>query len=256
MTRLLALPLVALGLLAGCAGSPPGEGVPEPSGPPEVRAATVETHAEQFDTEVPERRAGSQEEQIAATYILGHLQQAGYASRLDRVPVGDLVNSTNVIATRPQGPDPTAIVAVAYDSESGASSSGRALGLFLELARAVTVADADHAVQFAALGAENSELEGGGHRGARELARGLESQGREPVVIVVGDVTPTGPAVGAGDAPALGEAGIGGRASVAEGPNRKAAQTSMIFSDAGYESAWVSGGAAELGAALLEGLAG
>lgn len=254
--RILVFALAALACGAACADSSPGGPLNvEPSGPPEVRAATVEAHAEQFDAEVPERRAGSQQEQIAATYILGHLQQAGYSARLDSVPVGNLVNSTNVIATLPGTAEPAVVVAIAYDGGGATSASGRALGLFLELARAVTVADAQHRVEFAALGAENSDLEGGAHRGARELAELLEAQRRDVVVVVLGEVTAQGPVAGDGAASLLQEAGI--RAgNPAGGLNRKASETSAVLTEAGYESAWVSGGATELGATLLDWLDG
>lgn len=169
--------------LSGCASSsltPAGR--PSPSGPPEVQFDLVAKHAAQFDDDVPERRPGSQEEAAAGSYILGHLQLAGFGPYLDPVPVGDQVRSTNVVALPPSGEAPVVVLAVAYDTGDGERSTGHYIGLFLELARAVNVVAPDHRAAFVAMGAESIE-----HRGSRRLAQYLLDEGWEPSVYSIGD---------------------------------------------------------------------
>ncbi len=134
--------------------------------------AAVEQHADQFGQDVPVRRPGSQQELAAATYLLGHLERAGYAVRLDAVPVADLVRSTNVVTVPPEDDTPGVLVAVIYDT--GPSGSDETdLGIFLELARASAVSGGGSPkARFAALGAEHSS-ESGGHLGSRRLAQVL-----------------------------------------------------------------------------------
>jgi hypothetical protein len=98
------------------------------------------------------------------------------------VPVENTLNSTNVVAMPPNGSDPEFLVAIAYDTPSTQShfQSGRELGLFLELARALTVAMPDHSVGFAALGAETND-----HRGTRRLAQFLLDEGLDPSVLMI-----------------------------------------------------------------------
>ena len=160
----------------------------EVQGPPEVRLDVVEQHADQFESDVPQRPAGSEEEQIAAAYILGTLQQNGYFARLDPVPVADLFRSTNVIA-EPEGgaEDPDAVVVVPYGTGPGSPENSEALGLFLELSRALNVVAPGHKVQFAAVGAEYSEREGGS-LGSRRLARFMLDEDQDPLVIQLTDV--------------------------------------------------------------------
>ena len=186
--RLSPLLVGAFLFLTACTGEVQKFEAQDVEGPPEVRLDVVEQHAEQFETDVPERPAGSEEEQIAAAYILGTLQQNGYFARLDSVPVADLFRSTNVIA-EPEGgaEDPDAIVVVPYGTGSGAPENSEAIGLFLELSRALNVTAPGHRVQFAALGAEYSER-GGGSLGSRRLARFLLDEGRNPLVIQLTDV--------------------------------------------------------------------
>ena len=178
--------LVALlaALASACTEGAGDAELAEATGPPKVDLDAVARHAEQFDTEVPVRVAGSQEEEIASAYLLGHMQQAGYLVRLDGVPVKDLVRSTNVIAPPPSGEDPTTVVAVAYDTGKDESEGAAALGLWLELARALNVKDPDHTVEFVALGANNADVEGG-HLGERRLARFLDDEGLTPSVIQI-----------------------------------------------------------------------
>ena len=167
----------ALAFLGSCGGDVRRFETPDVSGPPSVRLDVVDDHAEQFDTDVPERPPGSEEEQAAAAYILGTLQQNGYFARLEAVPVADLVRSTNVIA-EPSGADvPQAMVVVPYGTVEGDDSNGEALGLFLELARAVNVAEPQHAVHFTAVGAAEAQL------GARRLARLLLDEERDPFIV-------------------------------------------------------------------------
>jgi hypothetical protein len=224
-------------------------------GPPEVQVDVVDQHAEQFETDVPERPAGSEEEQIAAAYILGTLQQNGYFARLDPVPVADLFRSTNVIA-EPEGggEDPDAIVVVPYGTGPDSPDNNEAIGLFLELSRALNVAAPGHKVQFAALGAEYSDREGGS-LGSRRLAKFLMDEGQDPLVIQLVDISAegssfvaTGP--GADDLDEI-EQDIEGGASTTqrnsihlEGPD--------VFSAAGFDRILVQGGSEILGPVLLQ----
>ena len=158
-------------------------------GPPEVQTEVVDRHARQFDEEIPRRPAGSQQEFAAATYLTGHLQKAGYLVRLDAVPVANTVRSTNVVARPPGGSRPAIVVTVPYDTTTGTGVQGEDLGLFLEVARAVRVADPDHATQFVALGAE-FETARDGHLGARRLIRVLLDEEQRPLLMSLA-VAPT-----------------------------------------------------------------
>ncbi len=133
------------------------------------------------------RVAGSQEELAASAYIVAHLTDAGYVSRLDAVPVEDAVRSTNVVALPPSGREPKAMVVVAYDSTGGSPPGGAAIGVWLEVARALRALDPEHSVEFVALGAEQTDV-GGGRLGSRRLARRLVDEGASPHVGVVHDV--------------------------------------------------------------------
>ena len=192
-TRVRALALAMV--LVACA---PNDATPAvaPSVPdePTVLLALIEHHAEQFDVDLPERPAGSQEELAAATYITGHLQLAGYAIRLEDVPVGDLVESSNIMALPPKG-DPAIVVAAPYDSD-GKTASGHALGMFLEVARALDKRVPEHDVGFAALGAQLTAR--GATTGLSELRRSLDDEGLDPGIFWVtelpsGDVKVEGP---------------------------------------------------------------
>jgi hypothetical protein len=169
---------VALAVFSACVATtdPPAL---EGSGPAEIRDEVVRRHGREFDGELADRRAGSQGEQAASFYILGHLQQAGYVVRLDGVPVGNLVRSTNLMALPPSKGDPEVVVAVPYDTGSGLT-----LGVFLELARALHAATAEHAVEFVALGAEGT---GGDDRelGSRRLIKVLADEGADPLIITL-----------------------------------------------------------------------
>ena len=143
-------------------------------------------HATQFEEDVPQRPAGSQQEFAAASYITGHLQQAGYLVELDSVPVEDTVRSTNVIALPPSGDEPQVVVTVAYDN-AGSARSAVTIGTFLELARALRVAVPEHSVEFVALGAELTNVNGGS-LGSRRLIEVLKDRDLDPEVIVIVDV--------------------------------------------------------------------
>jgi hypothetical protein len=154
------------------------------TGPPEIVPDVVEQHARQFDDDLPVREAGSQQELAAATYLTGHLQQAGYTVRLESVPVGDLVRSTDVVALPPSGDDPAAVVVVPYDTAPNLTPQGEDLGLFLELARALRVEEPAHPVEFVALGAELTDRDGGG-LGTRRLVRLLVDAELAPPVVSI-----------------------------------------------------------------------
>jgi len=202
----------------------------------------VEAHARQFDTDVPERDPGSQEELAAASYILGHLQQAGYVPLLDSVPVGDLVESTNVVALPVSGDEAETLVAVAYGT-TGTGSGSEAIGAFLELARALNVLDPGHSVAFVAIadaGQVSPRLEG--TLGTRRLLRYLADQGLTPHVITL-EGAPQLSASGSRASEIIDSAGAG---RVEEGMRED------LFARVRLEHTDVAGPAATVGAALLE----
>jgi nitroreductase len=173
--------LVVSIVLGACSGGPRGAPSPVATGAPEVSPALVTTHAAEFDAEVPERHPGSDQEFAAASYILGHLQLAGYGTFLDAVPVEDLVRSTNVVAF-PSAGDPTRLVVVDYGTAPGRDPDPTSIGLLLELARALQVVEPDHSVGFVALGAAapaDDEIS----LGARRLARFLQERALEPTIV-------------------------------------------------------------------------
>ena len=181
--------LATICLAAAAIACPTQESVapaPDPTGAPEVSVEQVEEHAAQFDAEVPERAPGSDEEFAAASYLLGHLQLAGYGTFLDAVPVQDLIRSTNVVAFPPSGDDPEKLIVVEYGTAKGGPDRGIELGLFLEVARALRIAEPDHAVGFVALGAATEQEEAS--LGAERLAAFLDERDLEPTIVEFWDV--------------------------------------------------------------------
>lgn len=249
-SRLVLLVVVAL-FVASCGGATSRPSEVDPTGPPELRTDVVAEHAAQLDEELGDRPAGSQREQAASQYVLGHLQLAGYFVQLDAVPVANLVESTNLLALPPGGEEAETVVAVAYDADEG-SDSGEAVGVFLELARALYVAEPDHRVEFVALGAERTDE----HLGSRRLAQQLREEGRSPDVItlvsVPGDVGVTGE-LAAEIKRAAEKAGV----ETGAPPAPDSYGGVDVFERAGFASAVVGGGSDEdLGAVLLAYLAG
>jgi len=119
---------------------------------------------------------------VAASYILGFLQQAGYPGRLDGVPVADLVRSTNVIGTPPEGDPPEYLVAVPFGTPPNEALDAHSIGVFLEVARALSVQEPGHSVEFVALGAEFAEQEAG-TLGSRAMATLLQEESFNPQII-------------------------------------------------------------------------
>ena len=238
-------------LTAACGGEQVPFEQPEVSGPPEVRLDVVFDHAEQFASDVPSRLAGSGEEQAAAAYILGTLQQNGYFARLDAVPVEDLVRSTNVVAQPAGGAEAEVMVVVPYGTGPGAPDQNIALGLFLELARALNVAAPGHKVQFVALGAEFAEVEGG-HLGSRRLARFILDEEQEPFVVALDEITEGEGIAAAGDR-AEELASAAAETDVSTLPDN--AMAPDVFGSAGFERIVVAGGLEDVAPALLEFLA-
>lgn len=175
-------------LLASCTdgGNAPGPGA-SPSGPPTIQPDVIERHAQQFEEELPDRIAGSQQEFAAATYITAHLQQAGYVVEFDAVPVANTVRSTNVVGLPPSTKDPDYLVTVAYD----AAGRPDAIGTFLEVARALRAAVPAHSVEFVALGAESAQVDGG-HLGTRRLIKLLQDRELRPKVFLLADSSEEG----------------------------------------------------------------
>lgn len=236
--------------------APPGEA---PGGPAEVQLEAVEEHAAQFDEDLPERPAGSQQEFAAATYITGHLQRAGYEVRLASVPYKDLVRSTNVVALPPGGEPIEAVVTVLYDTAPSMQPTGRDIGLFLELARAMRVEEPEHRIQFVALGAELT-TENGGSLGSKTLAAELTDLEEKPPVIGLLEV-------GSGGFRAPGPAGdeLNQIALDMDLPSARPLskpllpaylRSTQVFIDAGIPHAIAAGGIEEVGRVVLAYLSG
>jgi len=215
----------------------------------------IDEHAGQFDGALADRPAGSQREFAAATYILGHLQKAGYVPLLDPVPVEDTVRSTNVVAPPPFGETPGVVFAVSYDTGPDAQGRGAALGLWLELARALYARDEEHAVEFVALGAENTRSNGG-NLGSRRLVEFLNDDDMDPLVVVLDGVTSGEKLFGASgdDAPELFAAAD--RAGVEVGSPEPLRPTDAVLERAGVRHVSVTGHVEDVGRVLLEFLAG
>jgi hypothetical protein len=247
--RAVALFLLSLGV--ACSTLPEGQRSTAPAaGPPEIEPSTIERHARQFDEEEPVREAGSQQELAASAYVVAHVTDAGYVFRLDAVPVRDLVRSTNVVALPPGGGEPETIVVTGYDSTETSEPNGHAIGVWLEVGRALRVVDREHSVQFVALGAEEAGA-GGGHLGSRRLAQQLADDGRSPAIVVVGPVVAGGGRAEVSGAAedevvaAAGEAGAGTTSGAA------LSGTGEVFDAAGFETTVVSGGAEAVARVLL-----
>lgn len=220
-----------------------------PSGPPTIRPHVVADHAAQFDEELGERSAGSQEEQAASQYVLGHLQQAGYFVQLDAVPVANLVESTNLVALPPNGEEAATIVCVAYDSSG--ERAGESVGVFLELARALYATEPDHYVEFVALGAERSAE----HLGSRRLAQLLTESERNPGVITIVPGSSTDAGARGALAKDIEEAADVAGIDLGPPPPLASAGGVDVFAEAGFDSALVWGSPADLSAVLLAYLA-
>lgn len=249
-SALLLLLTASLGI--ACTGSSPGERATEVEGPPRVDMTTVQEHADQFDTDVPIREAGSQEEQAAASYITGTLQQNGYLVRLEAVPVGDLVSSSNLIGQPPGGELPQVIVTVGYGTDEDGDSDGLALGLFLELARALNVEEPNHEVFFVGLGAEDADVEVG-YLGSRRLAQMMTDEDWDPLVIQLIDVSEGGQ-LGASGARAdeFIEAMTATTGPFVEFDRGTVKVEVDVFDRAGFESLLVTGDAEKLSEVLLD----
>jgi hypothetical protein len=245
-SQLIGWALVVSVAMTGC-GDGSETPLAEPTGPPTVQDDVVRDHGEQFDTDVPDRPAGSQEELAASTYLTGHLQLAGYLVFLDGVPVKDLVRSTNVVARPPSGKGPTIALTVAYDTSKEFPSDGDALGLFLELARALNVATPNHSVSFVALGAEHVDL-ADGNLGSRRAAKEWIDDDAHPIVLSLGQITEGACVTIEGDAiPGLAtDASLGGCDELDPTANQP-----DVFAEAGFEHVTISGDPSGIGVMLL-----
>jgi hypothetical protein len=247
--------VVAMALSACGSAEAPDTEVAPAQGPPEVDSNTVEQHARQFDDDLPVREAGTQQELAAATYLTGHLQQAGYTVRLESVPVGDLVRSTDVVALPPSGGDPSAVVVVPYDTVPKLPPQGEDLGVFLELARALRVDQRAHAVEFVALGAELTDRDGGS-LGTRRLVRLLVDAEVAPPVIVIA-VAPgngfdaTGTSVASDLDETASSVGLEQSVDAADPALPRLAESTKVLGAANLEFAVARGGADEVGTVLL-----
>jgi len=167
--------------------------------------------------------------------------------RLDAVPVANTVKSTNVIALPPSG-ETRLVVAIPYDTEPGSRAGfGTALGLWLELARALKVMVPDHSVSFVAVGAEETPINGGS-LGSRRLAQFLLDEELEPTMVTISKVGESRPEslVVFGDDPGI----CASEECISSGTRTN------VYERAGFESVVVAGDPDALGPALLEFLSG
>lgn len=233
----------------GCSASPSSEVArPDAPGPPDPQPEVIERHATQFADELPQRPPGSNEEQVAASYILGFLQQAGYPGRLDGVPVADLVRSTNVIGTPPGGATPEYLVAVPYGTPPNQALDARSLGVFLELARALSVRELDHPVEFVALGAEFAEQEKG-TLGSVAMASLLQEESFEPQIIYLSPVLSGDAFYAQGPLASEFEPDV----AASEPPmDQVALAAADLYRDEGFDVTIVDGDAAEVADTLIE----
>lgn len=235
--------------MLGCSANPSSEVArPEVPGPPDPQPEVIQRHTTQFADELPERPPGSNEEQVAASYLLGFLQQAGYPGRLDGVPVADLVRSTNVIGTPPEGATPEYLVAVPYGTPANQALDARSLGVFLEVARALSVRGLDHPVEFVALGAEFAEREKG-TLGSVAMASLLQEEKFEPQIIYL-------PPVLSGDA-FYARGPLAGEFEPDVAPNEPAMDqvtlaAADVYRNEGFDVTIVDGDAPEVADALVE----
>jgi hypothetical protein len=220
-----------------------------------VQQSVVDEHAAQFDDALADRPAGSQREFAAATYILGHLQRAGYVPLLDPVPVKDLIRSTNVVAAPPSAERPEVVVTVAYDTGPGAEPTGTSIGVWLELARALYARDRDHPVEFVALGAEHTRVNEG-NLGSRRLVEFLREEDLSPLIVSLGDVSADGAEVTVGGDAASDLLVVADRLGVPTGAAGSLGPTDVVFRRAGLHDISIDGGAGDVGRVLLEFLAG
>jgi hypothetical protein len=233
----------------GCTSGPSREVArTEPPGLPDPRAETIERHATQFSEELPVRPPGSNEEQVAASYVLGFLQQAGYPGRLEGVPVADLIRSTNVIATPPRGAEPAYLVALGYGTPPDDALDAQSIGAFLELARALSVRAPGHAVEFVALGAEFAEQEDG-TLGSKAMATLLIEESLEPDVIYLSPVLSGDGFYAQG--PLAND--FESDAEAARGPLHSTAETAAsVYRDEGFDVTVIDGEPLEVAETLLE----
>ncbi len=247
--KVLAL-LAGLSIVAlGCSASPSSEVArPDAPGSPDPQPEVIERHATQFADELPQRPPGSNEEQVAASYILGFLQQAGYPGRLDGVPVADLVRSTNVIGTPPEGATPEYLVAVPYGTAPNQALDARSLGVFLEVARALSVREIDHPVEFVALGAEFAEQEKG-TLGSVAMASLLQEESFAPQIIYLSPVLSGDAFCAQGPLASEFEPGV----EASEPPlDQVALAAADVYRNEGFDVTIVDGDAQEVANTLIE----
>ena len=168
------------------------------------------------------------------------------------------MRSTNIVAVPPSGDDASAVVAVPYDTPRGAGDGGEALGLFLELARALRVVEEAHSVEFVALGAEHADVSGG-HLGTRRLAQSLREEDQDPLVVLVGEVARGAPFRAAGPGADLLRPYAPPRSSSKRArpvpPDPESMAAVRILTAAGFDAVAVTGDATDLGRTLLAFLA-
>ena len=236
-------------MLASCTAAETPRPTATPSGPATIETDAIAAHSEQFAEELSSRPAGSQEEFAAATYITAHLQQAGYVVEFDSIPIENTVRTTNVVALPPSTEDPLYLVAVPYDGSGGSD----AIGIFLEVARALRASVPDHSVEFVALGAEETDLPGA-PLGSRRMIKVLEDRELTPRVIVLSDARPPQEfkAYGA-DADGLHAIAYPGGAALTE--ELLVSPGADLFAAAGFETTLVAGDAERVGEVLLRFLA-
>lgn len=245
-TSLVCALIVAL-LVTSC-DEPGRRELARPQGPPAIRLQALQRHARELERTIGVRPAGSRAELLAASYILRELQRAGYLVRLDFVPLTNLVRSSNVVALPRSGAKAQIAVVAPYDGRGG----GAAVGVLLELARALASARPRHSVEFVALGAEKTRVKGG-RLGSRRLAKVLIDEGKTASVVMIASGDRSEAALVARGDGASELLAVARRLGIpAPAPPPASSSGDGLFDAAGLENVVVSGDASSVARVLLE----
>lgn len=145
---------------------------PDPSPTPAISmyGRSARGHLEVLAGEIGERLAGSGNETLAAEYIQGVFEEAGYTTEIQYFTAYDYgygVNftSTNIIAVKKGLSDQQIIVGAHYDSveddgSQGADDNASGVAVLLETAERVFDEETPYTIVFAAFGAEEEGLWG------------------------------------------------------------------------------------------------
>ena len=137
---------------------------------------------------------------------------------------------------------------VPYDTTEDFPTDGLALGLFLELARALRVAEGNHGVSFTALGAEHAAL-GQGNLGSRRAAQELLDGESEPMIVSLSRIV-KGACVEVSASPGSEDVALG--ANVDCDPLPATSSEPDVFAEAGFDHVTISGDPIAVGVVLFD----